>query len=139
MHEAVLAGQHLDEAAEVLDGNNLAPVELADLDLGGDALDGVLGHLQALDGHGVNQHASVVLDVDLATGLLDDALDVLATRADQLANLRRVDRDGDDPRRVRAHLVAFLGQAFGHVGEDRGAGCLGLGNGLLHDGLRNAV
>ena len=48
MHEAVLARQHLDETAEVLDGNDLATVELANLDLGGDAVDALLGHLQTL-------------------------------------------------------------------------------------------
>lgn len=48
VHQAVLARQHLDETAEVLDGNNLAPVKLANLDLGGDAVDALLGHLQTL-------------------------------------------------------------------------------------------
>ena len=40
---------------------------------------------------GVNVHRAIVLDVDFATGFFDDALDVLAARSDQRADLLRID------------------------------------------------
>ena len=45
-------------------------------------------------------HAAVVLDVDLDAGLLDDAADRLAARADDVADLLGRDADRDDARRV---------------------------------------
>ncbi len=52
---------------------------------------------------GVNLHAAIVLDVDLAAGLLDDAADHLAARSDQLANLVGRNLQAENARRVGRH------------------------------------
>ena len=86
-HEAVLAGQHFHEAAEFLDGNDAALVGLADFDLLGHAGDDLLGAGEALAVVRVDVHGAVVLDVDLGAGLGNDALDGLAARPDEQADL----------------------------------------------------
>jgi hypothetical protein len=89
VNQAVLARQKFDERAEFLDGDNLAAINLADLGLGGHAGDGVHGNLHAFRRDGEDVHRAVVLDVDFAAGFLDEALDVLAARPDERADLFR--------------------------------------------------
>ena len=98
--QAVPARQDLDEGAEVLDRGDPALVDLADLHLLGQRLDLGLGGLGAGGVQVRNVNGAVVLDVDLGAGRLLDALDGLAARADQQADLLRVDLDGEQPRGV---------------------------------------
>src|SRR5213082_3822584 len=108
VHETVLVRQDLDEHAEGHHPDDLAPVDPADLDLVGQALDPVDGALAALLVDRGDEHATVVLDVDLSTGLLGDLADHLASRADDVPDLVVVDHDRGDPGRVGAHLCAWL-------------------------------
>src|SRR5262245_49975197 len=65
MHHTVLAGDEVDERAERHDSDNLAEEHIADLDLARERLDHrdrLLGRLAV--GRG-DEHAAVVLDVDL--------------------------------------------------------------------------
>src|SRR5206468_7684376 len=66
VHQAVLAGEDFHKTAEFLDRHHLAPIDLADLDLGGHALDGFAGNLHPFGGDGINLHRAVVFDVDFA-------------------------------------------------------------------------
>src|SRR5205085_85491 len=97
-----------------LDRHDLAPIDLADLDFGGHALDGFAGNLHAFGGDGINLHCAVVFDVDFAAGLLDDALDVLAARADQLTDSLRIDLHRHDAGSVFAQFRPGRGQGVGH-------------------------
>src|ERR1041385_888241 len=139
MAEAVLAGQELNEGAEFLDRHHLAAIGLADLGFGGHAGDGFAGDLHAFAAGGVDVDGAVVLDVDLATGLFDDAFDILATGADERADFLRVDLDGLNARGVFAELLARFGDGLGHLGENMQAGDAGFFQRLGHDVMREAA
>ena len=85
----------------------------------------------ARDGEDV--HRAVVLDVDFATGFLDEALDVLAARPDERADLLRIDLDDFDARGVFAHFLARRGERLGHFGEDVHAGDAGFFHRFGHE------
>ena len=113
--QAFLAGHALDEAAELLDAGDPALVELAHLDLGAAAAEGVDFLDRAVHGVGVvrvDEHlARVVLgDVDLGAGGLGDAADRLAAGPDEQADLFRIDLDRLDPRGVLREVGARGGQ-----------------------------
>ena len=75
--QAVLAGQDLDERAEVLDRGDAAFVDLADLDPFGHRLDLVAGGLGPGGVDAARRDDAVVLDVDLGAGLFLEARIVL--------------------------------------------------------------
>src|SRR5688572_30750174 len=85
--KAVLAREEFDEGAEFLDGDDFAAIDFARLGFGGHAGDGFAGDLQTFGRDRVDVHGAVVFDVNLATGFLDDAFDVLATGPDDGADL----------------------------------------------------
>ena len=138
MAETVATGHELDEAAEVLEGDNLATVDLAYFGFGAKAVDLLLRDGKAVGVGGVNANGTVVFDVDLATGLVADALDVLATRADEGTDLVRVNLDGDDPWSVGAHFLSRSGDGLFHRVDDLKAGFLRVNEGFAHDLAREA-
>src|SRR5690606_36581741 len=107
VHQAFLAGEHLDEAAEFLDAAYHAPVNRASLDPGADGGDlGYLAlHRSPVVGVDVRLAGVVFVDVDLRAGGLGAAADVLSARADQGADLFRIDLHGLDARRIPAELL----------------------------------
>src|SRR5262249_24209186 len=119
VNQAVFAREELDEAAKFLDRDNFAPIDLADLGFSSHAFDRFARDLHAFFGHGIDLHRAIVLDVDFATGLFDDALDVLATRPDQRADLLRVDFQRDDARGVLAQVLARRGDRLRHFAKNR--------------------
>src|SRR5207248_6691984 len=133
VHEAVLAGKHLDKGAERHDADDLSLVDPAHLDLVGQALDPVDRLLAAFLVDRGDEDAAVVLDVDLRAGLLGDPADHRAPLADDVADLVGVDQDGRDPRRKRAHLGARPRQDGEHLVEHEQARLAGLLEGLGHD------
>ena len=108
--------------------DDAAVVDLADCDLGGQGLDHAPAAFGARrrrvrDDH----HRAVVLDVDLGAGLLLDARDGLAARADEQADLLRVDLDRQQARGVAAMISARgAGIVVSIVREDFEAGLAGL-------------
>src|SRR5215211_849159 len=66
----------------------------------------------------VDEHNALVVDVDLGVVLLAQGADGLAALADHHADLRRVDLDRADPRRVLGELGARLADRLGHLRED---------------------
>ena len=113
--EAVLAFLNFDECAEVLDARHAAFVDPADLNLLGHRRDLVRGALRAFGVHARNEHGAVVFDVDLSARVGLELLDALAARADDLADLFRVDLDGYQARSVFADLRPRLGDRSRHV------------------------
>src|ERR1035437_4089102 len=128
--QAFLAGQDLDEAAEAHDPGDLAQVEPADLYVAGERLDPLDGLAGVLARHCRDLDRAVVLDVDLGAGFLLDLADHGATLADDVADLLGVDLDGDDARRVVAHLRAAGRDDRVHLVEDRHPRGVGLFPGL---------
>src|ERR1700736_2256878 len=115
--QAVLVRQHLDEQAEGHDPYDLSLVDLADLDLVGQALDPVDRLLAGLLVDRGDEDPSIVLDIDLGAGLFGDLANHLASWADDVADLVGVDLDGGDAWRVGAHLAAGARQHGQHLVE----------------------
>src|SRR5260370_383939 len=137
--QAVAAEENFDERPEILDGGDAAFIDLADLDFLGDGFDLGLGLLGA-GGAGVGDvHGAVIVNIDLGAGAFLDALDVLAARADQHADLLGIDLDDQEPRRQRAGLGARVAQRGDDVLEDLAAGIAGLVQRGPDDVLGDAV
>src|SRR5260370_27285151 len=117
VHQPVLVGEHLDEGAEGHDANDLALVDLAHLDLVGEALDPIDRLLAGLLVDRGYEYPSIVFDVDLRAGLLSDLADHLASRADDVADLVGVDLNRGDARCLCAHLAALPGLNSQHPVE----------------------
>src|SRR5690606_15842455 len=127
VHQAVLAGGDGDEGAEVHDLGDAALVNAARLDVRGDLLDAGLGGLGSGGVHRGDDDGAVILDVDLGAGFLGDGLDGGATLADHLADLVRMDLDGQQARGVLAQLGTRGADGLGHLAEDVQAALPGLG------------
>ena len=139
MHHAVLARQQLDKHAEVHHADDLARVNLADFDILGNAFDDAA---RLRGGSLVRRrdiHAAVVVDVDLHARLVDDLVDHLSARSNNLADLIRVDGKADDLRRVSAQVLARLRQHLEHLAEDEQAAVQRLRQRLTQNRLVNAL
>ena len=131
MHQAVAAGEDVDEGAELGDVDYPTHVGGAHLGQGrgDDRQDSRLGilHAPGLDGtDGDDALGAVVVDGDVGTGLLGDGVDDLALGPDDLADLVHRDGDGDDLRCRGGHFGPSLSEAGVHVVEDRQTGFFGL-------------
>ena len=102
--QSVLAGQDLDERAEVLHAGHPAVVDASDLDGGGERFDLGEGLLGGFGDGRRNGDRAVVLDVDRRPGALLDRADRLSARADQQPDLVRIDVRPQQPRRPVGNL-----------------------------------
>jgi hypothetical protein len=117
VHQAVLARGDGDERAEVHQLGDLAFVDAARLDVGGDLLD---ARLAAWPAAALTEAMTMVpsswmsiwVPVSLVIAWITAAL------ADHFADLVRVDLDGQQARRVLAQLGTRRGQRLGHLAED---------------------
>src|SRR5207237_5182980 len=128
--QAGLVGQRLYEGAERHDPDHLAFVAPANRHLVRQALDPVDRLLTAFLVDRRDEHATVVLDIDLGARLLGDLADHLASGADDVADLVGVDEDGRDAWRVSAHLATRPRQDGQHLVEDEEARFASLRDGL---------
>src|SRR5436190_11884327 len=134
VQEAVGALGQLDERAERRGLDDLGVRELvADLDVLEHRRDPLGELLAQLPVGGVHEHLTVVVDVDLGLELLREAADRLAALADQHADLRRVDLQRDDARRVGAELRARRVDHGRHLAQDVQARLLGLRERVAQD------
>src|SRR5690242_6126592 len=107
VQQAVLAGQQRDERAErgrLYHGAEEAIAHLGDVRVG-DRVDRRARGLRGGTVGGTDVDGAVDLDGDLGAGVLLDRVDHLALGPDHLTDLVHRHLDGDDPRRVRAHLA----------------------------------
>src|SRR4051812_27695199 len=139
VQQAVGALRELDERAERGRLDDLRVRELvADLDVLEHRRDPVGELLAELPVGGVDEHLTVVVDVDLGLELLRQATDRLTALADRHADLGRVDLQRDDARRVGAELRARRVDHGGHLAQDVQAGLLGLRERVAQDVERDA-
>ena len=131
MAHAVRPRSQLDERAEVLHADDLAGVDRADLDLLRQRLDLALAGLDGLAVRGGDHDGAVVLDIDADAVLLLQAADHLAAGADELADLLRVDVDGDEARGVHADAGTRRGKHALHDVDDLQPSLAGLLEGAL--------
>ncbi len=139
VYHAVLAGQKLDEGAEVGRPNYLAGVDLADLHV----LCEVSDHLDGLRGSGAVARADddrpVVLDVHSRARLFHDPANHLAAGPDDSSDL--VDRNLDrlHPWRIRAEVGPVRGDCLLDVLQDRLPRFPCLLKGVAHHVVANAL
>src|SRR5258708_27497305 len=127
VQQPVLAGQQRHEGAE-RGGLDHRPEEpLADLGnvRVGDRIDRRPGRLGRRAVGGADVDGAVILDGDLGARVLLDRVDHLALPPDDLADLVHRDLDGDDPRRVLAH-VGWRADGLAHDVENGQPGVPGL-------------
>src|SRR5262249_40086877 len=101
VEQSVASGNDLHESAERDHAPHLALIHAARLGIFGDVADHFLGATPALAVDRGDAHLARILDVDLRAGLFGDALDDLAARPDDLADLVGMDLDDDDAWRER--------------------------------------
>ena len=112
VEQALFAGQDFDEDAEGEHPRHGADEGLARLNFTDDVFYDLNGHLGRVVVDRRDADSAAVLDVDLGAGLLDYAADRLSAGADDVADLFRIDIEGDDLRSRR--------REFGARGRDRG-------------------
>src|SRR5215472_10391677 len=139
VHQAVAPRKDGDERAEVHEARHLALVDPPDLDVGGDELDAPLRLAARRPRNRGDLHRAVALDVDGGAGLLGDLADDGAALADDVADLLRIDLEGDDGRRPLGHLLARLVDDAVHLAEDVQAAFARLLERDLHDLGRHAL
>src|SRR5229473_209754 len=139
MQQAVDTGHNFDEGAEIDDLAHLAVVDAADFGLRRDRLDcGYrLFHRDAV-GRG-DQHRTVVLDIYIAAGLLDESTDYLAAGADNVANLVGLDMKRDDSRRIGRDFLARRIDSLLHHAEHEQPRVARLMQRLAHHVARHAA
>src|SRR5258708_5548290 len=138
VQQPIGALRQLDERSEGRRLHDLADVLVADLDL-------LHHHPHALDERvaelavgGVDEHLTVVVDVDLGFELLGEAPDRFAALADQQADLRGIDLDRLDAWRELAELLGRRADHVGHLAEDERARLFGLRQRVTQDVERDA-
>ena len=133
MYQTVHAGEDLHKGAEVCDAHNFAGVDVPDHSAFAECGDAFVGDLSAHAIGGGDVDSAVFLHVDGRAGLFLQGADVLASRADQGADLIDRDLDGDDARRMRLQLGSRGSQCFQHPVQDGHACHPGLLKRFLHD------
>src|SRR5689334_16923525 len=118
VHQAIAAREDRDEGAEVHQAHHLALVDAAHFDVRRDELDAPLRFAARLAADRRNLDGAVALDVDGRARLFGDLADDRPTLADDVADLLRVDLDGDDRGRPLRHVLAGLADDPVHLIED---------------------
>src|ERR1017187_4394065 len=126
MQEAIPVGHDLHESAEFFDANDLAAVDLADLDFRRDRFDLLDGPVGGFAIRREDVDRAVVFDIYLAACGFHDTLDDLALWSDDGADLLGVDVNGGDARRVLGEFGAVGLDRFFHLIEDQAARFAGL-------------
>src|ERR1700733_1279312 len=139
VHQAVPAGQDGDEGAEVHQACDLALVDAAHFDVGGNQLDAPQRLAPRLSAHRGDLHRAVALDVDGGAGLLGDLTDDRTALANDVADLLRVDLDRDDRGGPLGHLLARRADDLVHLLENVQAAGARLIQRNAHDLGRHAL
>src|ERR1700730_3622572 len=116
--EAIFARQHFDERAKLFDRHDAPLIGLPDLDFFRHAPNNFLRPRHCFTARRVTGDRSGVFDVNLGTGLGDDAFDRLSTRTDKRADFFRIDLDGFDPWRVFRKFGARFVECAAHDPEN---------------------
>ena len=138
MHETFLAWQDLNECAELLDGRDATFVGRAEFDLSRHRTNVVDGRIDLLAIRAGDRAHAAIFDGDLALELFLHRADVLATRANDEANLVRRHLHRLEARRVRADLLTRSAQGLQHLTKDVQSAFLRLVQGFGEDVTREA-
>src|SRR6185437_8838044 len=118
VHQAVAPGKDGDERAEVHQAGHFTLVDAADFDVGRDQLDAPLRLTAGSTTDGSDFHRAIALDVDGGPGLFRNLTDDRTALADHVANLLRVDLQGEDRRCPLGHGGTRLADDLVHLTQD---------------------
>ncbi|EKD34802.1 MAG: hypothetical protein ACD_75C02179G0001 [uncultured bacterium] len=133
MHQAVGAREDFDKGTKIFDGLYLALVNCPDHGFSGNGLhlgDEGLGKITA---QGKHFHQPGVVYLDLCIEFRRQFLDNLSARADQIANLIRIDFNDHELRCMFGYLGTGNSNTLLHFRQDVHPAFLGLGKSLAHD------
>ena len=137
--QSVLAGDELDEGAEVGETADLAGDDVAHHQLAGQALDAAAGQVEHSLVGGADGHAALVRNVNGAAGFLDDGPDDPAARPNYGANLFHRNLNANHLGGVAAHLRPGLRQGLVHLVQDVQPSLAGLFQGFAEDGFGESL
>src|SRR5713226_10702358 len=138
VQEAVGAGEEFDKGAEFRKAHDFAEIGLADFGAGGDVANHLQGRIAAGSAGGEDVHGAVFEDVDLDAGRFNDGPDLLAARADEVANFVLRNLELEEARGVGGNRGARLAERLLHGVENLEARFFRLGEGFAHHADRNA-
>src|SRR5579859_247540 len=138
VEEAVGAGEELDECAKLRQANDFAEIGFADFGGGGDVADHLQGRIAAGAAGGEDMHGTVFEDIDFDAGGLDNGLDFLAARTDEVADLVLRNLQLEEARGVGGNFRARLAERLLHGVQDLQTGFLRLREGFAHHGDADA-
>src|SRR6185437_1802203 len=118
VHQAVAAREDRDEGAEVHQARHLALVDATDFHVRRNELDAPLRLAAGGTVDGSDLHRAIALDVDGGAGLLGDLADHRPALADHVADLLRIDLQGDDRGSPLRHALARLADDLVHLAEN---------------------
>ena len=141
MDHAVFAGCELDERAHRgQNAHDAADEQIAHFGIADDGLNDRLCTLRRLGiAVGRDAHRTVVLDIDLGARLCNDGVDDLALLADDVADLLRVDLEGDDTGRVLGEFGRDFGHALQHLAKNELSALVCLLDRSVHDLFGDAL
>ena len=139
MQQTVRSREQRHEGAELLDAGYRGVIHIADLRFAHDVFDHLHGLVDGLAVRMIDDHLSVVIDIDLhLVAGVDDLVDHLSARADDILDLVGLDEHHMRLRRIRADIRTRLADGLHHVCQDLLARALGLRQRLFEDLLRDA-
>ena len=139
VNHAVLAGEYLHESAERHYSHDPAGVGIADLDVLGQRVDGVLGLFGIVFIGRTDNHSAVILNIDRDTELVDHSANDRSTRPDNRTDLVGRDLHRDHSRCVLAQVISGIGDCLGHAVKDLQPGDACLLQGFTHDFERDSL
>ena len=136
--ETVLAAHEVHKRTEINNVDDLAVVDLAHFRLFDNAENPVLGGFDLRQIGRRNLDDPFIINVDLGARGGHDFADDLATRADDVTDLRLINIDRLNTRGVRRQFGAGFAQRLVHFAQDVRTAFLGLGQSLFKDFLGDA-
>ena len=137
MYQTFLARQNLNESTKVHQTGNFTGINLANLSFGSNAFDHLDSLISSLGVNSSDKYATGIIDINLSAGFVNNLLDHLAARSDNLSNLIRIYMDSSNLRSILGQLFARFADAFHHFAHDEFTAafslCQSLGEDILVD------
>src|SRR5690606_13564372 len=128
VHQTVLAGHDLHKDAEVHDAHHRHVfVNLADLWLGRQQLDVLLGTIDTHHVRAGDEDCAIVLDIDFSPRLSNDLVDGFAPLTNHFTDLVRINLDRLNTRCIRTHFLTWTIKNTQHVIQNMCPSLLSLG------------
>ena len=115
MAQTFLARKYLNESTEVHDTGNLSEVNLTNLNLAHNLTDDGNSLIRSLYAGSTDTNGAVFFDINLNAGILNNLLDNLSARSNDIADLISLNLDSSYTWRIWTKLSSRLGDALEHL------------------------